>query len=246
MIILDIPFLKRIIPSLIRRYKILTNPIINKFNLNGIQIDLDIRESLERKIFFEKKYEQENFEYLCKAIKKYQCNYFIDIGSNIGIYSLRIAKKFNNIEKIYAFEPLIDTFKKLKKNVSNNNLSDKINIYNYGLSSEKKITMGSLRYKGNLKQSAGFNIDLNGNTEIKVNKGDNIINFNNQSVSIKCDVEGHEMEVFKGLEKFITTNKCFIQVEVWKKNEKSLNNFFNTRGYKLVETILGEFYYTNN
>jgi hypothetical protein len=115
MIILDIPFLKRIIPSLIRRYKILTNPIINKFDLKGIQIDLDIRESLERKIFFEKKYEEENFEYLCKAIKKYQCSYFIDIGSNIGIYSLRIAKKFDNIKKIHAFEPLIETFKKLKK-----------------------------------------------------------------------------------------------------------------------------------
>ena len=150
------------------------------------------------------------------------------------------------LKHLFLFLNLSVTLSNPKKNVFNNNLSDKIDIYNYGLSSAKKITTGSLRYKRNLKQSAGFNIDLNGNTKIKVNKGDNIIKFNSQSVSIKCDVEGHEMEVFRGLEKFITTNKCFIQVEVWKKNEKSLNKFFNTRGYKLVETILGEFYYTNN
>ena len=246
MILLKIPVLNRMIPSLIRRYKIYTNPIINKFHLDDILIDIDIRESLERKIFFEKRYEEENFKYLCRAISKYKCNYFIDIGSNIGIYSLRIAKKFNYIEKIYAFEPLIETFKKLKKNITYNNLSKKIETFNIGLSSSKKTTTAFLRNKRNLKQSAGFSIGPNGNKEIKVNKGDNIIKLVNKSISIKCDVEGHEIEVFKGLEKFIIANKCFIQIEVWQKNEKILNKFFNARGYRLVEKLLGESYYTNN
>jgi predicted O-methyltransferase YrrM len=134
--IYKIPILKRLIPSLIRRYKILFNPIIKNFEIDNLKIDLDIRESLERKIYFEKKYEEERLIYLIQKIKTHQLNIFIDVGANIGLYSLRVAKNIPNINQVISFEPLLETFNKLKKNIIKNNLEKKINIYNYGLSAQ--------------------------------------------------------------------------------------------------------------
>ena len=137
--IYNIPFLKRLIPSVIRRYKLLFNPVINNFEFHNLKIDLDIRESLERKIYFEKRYEEERLSYLIDKIHDYKIDTFIDVGANIGIYSLRIAKNVPSIKKIISFEPLIETFNKLQKNIYQNNLENKIDIYNYGLSSVSKI-----------------------------------------------------------------------------------------------------------
>ena len=98
--IYNIPFLKRLIPSVIRRYKLLFNPVINNFEFHNLKIDLDIRESLERKIYFEKRYEEERLSYLIDKIHDYKIDTFIDVGANIGIYSLRIAKNVPSIKKI--------------------------------------------------------------------------------------------------------------------------------------------------
>ena len=110
-----VPILKRLIPSIYRRYKLLFNPIVKNFKIDNFKIDLDIRESLERKLFFEKKYEEERLSYLIRKINEDKVNIFVDVGANIGIYSLRVAANAMSIKKIIAFEPLEETFLKLKK-----------------------------------------------------------------------------------------------------------------------------------
>ena len=243
--IYNIPFLKRLIPSVIRRYKLLFNPVIKNFEFDNLKIDLDIRESLERKIYFEKRYEEERLSYLIKKIHDYKIDTFIDVGANIGIYSLRIAKNVPNVKKIFSFEPLTETFNKLKKNIYQNNLENKIDIYNYGLSSVSQNILGLLRKKGNLKQAAGFNISGEGNIKISVKKCDEIIQFHNQNICIKCDVEGHELEAFKGMEKLLKDNRCFLQIEIWEDNYKELNQYLIDSGYKFTKKIIGEYYYQN-
>ena len=129
----------------IRRYKIFFKSAIKNFEIDNLKIDLDIRESLERKIYFEKKYEEERLIYLIQKIKTHQLNIFIDVGANIGLYSLRVAKNIPNINQVISFEPLLETFNKLKKNIIKNNLEKKIDIYNYGLSAQSKKFICSSR-----------------------------------------------------------------------------------------------------
>jgi len=243
--IYKIPILKRLIPSVIRRYKLLFNPIIKNFKIDNLKIDLDIRESLERKIYFEKKYEEERLDYLIYKIKKKQLNIFIDIGANIGIYSLRIGKNIPNINKVISFEPLLETFHKLKINVIRNNLENKIDIYNYGLSSQSKDLFGILRKEGNLKHAAGFNIHEEGKMKIAVKKFDDIYKFNKQKIAIKCDVEGHELEALKGMSELLINNSCFIQIEIWEQNLEELSKYLEKKGYKFVKKIIGEYYFQN-
>ena len=108
-----------------------------------------------------------------------------------------------------------------------------------------KNIFGLLRKKGNLKQAAGFNISDDGNIKISVKKCDEIIQFHNQNICIKCDVEGHELEAFKGMEKLLKDNRCFLQIEIWEDNYQELNQYLIDSGYKFTKKIIGEYYYQN-
>jgi FkbM family methyltransferase len=61
---------------------------------------------------------------------------FWDIGANIGLYSIFAALKYENI-KIIAFEPSTSNLRILSRNISKNNLSDKINICQLALTSSQ-------------------------------------------------------------------------------------------------------------
>ena len=63
---------------------------------------------------------------------------FIDIGANIGIYSI-IAAKLKNAN-VYAFEPHVFNYAELYKNILINNLMHKIIGYNLALSNETEIS----------------------------------------------------------------------------------------------------------
>ena len=60
---------------------------------------------------------------------------FVDIGANIGYYSLLIAS-LNR--KVYAFEPSHLNYTLFKKSIIKNNLSKYIKLYTFGLGDTNK------------------------------------------------------------------------------------------------------------
>ena len=74
-----------------------------------------------------KKYNpQDDFNFLItKCIKKFQIDCFWDVGANIGLYSIYAGMKFKNIE-IICFEPSTSNTRALSRNISINNLYNKI------------------------------------------------------------------------------------------------------------------------
>jgi FkbM family methyltransferase len=61
---------------------------------------------------------------------------FWDIGSNIGLYSIYAAQKHKNI-KIYSFEPSTSNLRILSRNISINNLVDKVLVCQLPLSDKE-------------------------------------------------------------------------------------------------------------
>ena len=56
--------------------------------------------------------------------------YFWDIGSNIGLYSIYAKIKHENIE-IHSFEPSSSNLRVLSRNISINDLENKIKINHF-------------------------------------------------------------------------------------------------------------------
>lgn len=78
----------------------------------------------------------QNYEYVSifESIAP-KINFFLDVGSNTGLYSLILAGSNPNA-KIWAFEPSPGPFKYLEKNIIENGFSDRIFAQKLALSSE--------------------------------------------------------------------------------------------------------------
>ena len=242
--LLDIPILKRLVPSLIRRYLMTIGKHKVDINLNKYVFELDIRESIERKTYFIREYEKKRMDYLIQTSKKIKSEILIDIGANIGFYSILLSEYFKIIK---SYEPNLRNFHVLNKNIKKNNLQKKVQTFNYGLSNKKQILKGTSMTKGELFQTSGFFLSEQNveGEDVFVNIGDEVLNFNGEILTIKIDVEGHELFVLQGMKKVLENNYCIIQIEIWDKNYQEINEFLNYLDYKKSKSIDGDTYFSN-
>ena len=234
--LLNLPLFKRLIPSIgIRVLKLLKR---NKgfYKINNILFYLDFLDPIDRKIILYKEYEHDTVSFLEEKFRQHSISNFLDIGANSGYFSFYFANKFNNL-KVKAFEPNIDAFEKFKKTLIKNSFND-VEIFNYGLSDiEKKVKMITWYKHGHAKTNLVIledHFDTNNSkiyeTELKV--GDEVLNFKNEKLCIKIDVEGHELSVLKGLAKNLRKNKCVILIETGDVKFKAVNDFLIKNNYK--------------
>ena len=84
---------------------------------NGIRINLFPDDKLSELIF------KGNFELIEQEfVRNYlQCgDYFVDVGANIGLFTLIAANKIGLQGKVFSFEPTALTFERLRQNVQIN------------------------------------------------------------------------------------------------------------------------------
>lgn len=150
---------------------------------------------------------------------------FLDIWAHIGKRSIAMCNKNINI-KAYAFEPNTETFNYLKKNVSLNNLDEKIQCFNIWISN--KIWILNLDTNCNSAMCKLTNKKDIRNNFIKVNVAsiDEIIEKNNISIKdiklIKIDTEWHEYMVIKWMNNLLLNCAKDLKIicEVLNDNEK--------------------------
>lgn len=151
---------------------------------------------------------------------------FWDIGSNIGLYSIYAAVNFRDIEVI-SFEPSTSNLRVLSRNISINNLENKIKIFQIplGISSNKFLEFNERKFsEGESHNSLDKNIDFEGkkldpnnkyhifSTNIDQIIKDKILEIPNY---IKIDVDGIEHLILKGGLNLLKSPKILeIQIEV--------------------------------
>ena len=113
--LIKFPVLKRLIPSVYKKYIFFFNKYTKKVIINNVIYDLDLRHLIDRRFFFHNGYEDELFYPLNDIINKNKIDFFLDIGSCWGVYSLRLAGIRKNL-KILAFDPIKTNIERLKVN----------------------------------------------------------------------------------------------------------------------------------
>jgi FkbM family methyltransferase len=241
--LLNIPILKRLYPSIIRRYLMLIGKYQINIKINNLIFEIDIRESIERKTYFISEYEKKRMDQLHLLSKKINSEILIDIGAHIGFYSILSSHRF---EQLYSFEPNERNFKVLKKNIDKNKLKN-IKISNFGLGEKEEVLIGNSNTKGELFQTSGFaiNKDNKKGESVILKKGDDVLQFKNKTLTIKIDVEGFEFFVLKGLKNNLINNSCVLQIEIWEKNNDEVHSFLNSLGYRMISSIDGDTYFSN-
>ena len=148
-----IKFFKRIIPSLLRKLNfIYLNHI---FHIEGFKIKLNLKNSLERKIFLEGSFESEQTMFLKQNIINIKVDYFIDIGAYIGYYTLYFSS-FSNIKKIISIEANTINYNYLLENISLNNLN---NVVTYNLACSNNDGNAKLWFSNSNKMGGSSILD---------------------------------------------------------------------------------------
>ena len=157
--------------------------------------------------------EPETLEWI-ESFKSEKKIIFWDIGSNIGLYSIYAALKHTNIE-IISFEPSTSNLRVLSRNISINNLENKIKICQIPLtdkSNEFQMMNEEHFIEGSALNSFGKNEDFEGKifspktkyqlfgTSINSLIDNNILKTPNY---IKIDVDGIEHFILKGADKYL-------------------------------------------
>ena len=235
---LNIPILKRLIPSIGIKVLKLLNKNKGFYKVNNILFYFDFLDPIDRKIILYNEYEHDSVSFLEDKFVQHSISNFLDIGANSGYFSFYFANKFKNL-KIKAYEPNLEAFEKFKKTLNKNSFKN-IEIFNYGLSDiEKKVKMITWYKHGYPKTNSVIledNHDINNSkifeTNLKV--GDELLNYKNEKLCIKIDVEGHELSVLKGLAKNLKENKCMILVESGDIKFGDVNDFLINNNYKQI------------
>ena len=171
---------------------------------------------------------------------------FLDIGSNIGYYSLIAAKSNPNITA-YAFEPAIGPKHYLNKNITLNNFQNIIKPINLALSNNTGIIdfyeVESLKYK-NLK----YNLSGEGNAGTKTTSRNFIKNtvtattleqfISQENITqidlIKIDTEGTEIDILESGKHAIQQFSPIVICEtLYDTIENELDHFFKGLDYDL-------------
>lgn len=130
---------------------------------------------------------------------------FIDIGSNIGLFSLHASQIVTNSGKVHAFEPTPITFSRLKENIDLNKCNEIISVNNIGVSNEKGYLSLNVSTDGHDAWNTfahQSDVKFEKQVLIPVDTLDNYFAENKVNVSdvslIKIDVEGWELAVLIG------------------------------------------------
>lgn len=158
----------------------------------------------------------------------------IDIGANIGVFSIYAAS--NGAKKVYAFEPNLNAYNTLCKNVKENSLEDIVFPFNLGVSDldDKIIYLP--------EESSPYNISANSPNsgqmvEVKTISLNTIVDkiVKERIDFCKMDCEGAEYEILYSTTKDVFSKIDLIRMENHKYSEKvNLINNLAKEKFKLV------------
>ncbi len=193
---------------------------------NGNFIYLNLLDRSVSRFALLERYEPQETE-IVRALLEPGCT-FIDIGANIGWFTLQAASIIGSKGRIYSFEPRQDIFNLLKMSVEDSHLKF-VNVYNNALGSSRgKATLGWHEQSTNLGGSRIAQFSGEEKKGLVTQKVSLIalddIDLQGKVKLIKIDVEGYELEVMKGAKRVLKSHRPIVLSEV------QLNGFYSPSG----------------
>jgi FkbM family methyltransferase len=160
----------------------------------------------------------------------------IDIGANLGYYSVYFARLTGPDGKVYSVEPIELYRSVLRQNVGNYNqveilpfaLGETAGTIKMGNPSTEKHRHGLMRVLNEKEQQEESEF-----YEVEMKNPVTLFHHLNQINYIKCDVEGFEVPVIPAMKELIVKHRPFVQVETDGENKKVIHRMFKDLDYNI-------------
>ena len=156
---------------------------------------------------------------------------FVDVGANVGNHTLYAALVMK-AARVIAFEPNPPAYQACRYSVLLNELADRVEVHNVGLSDSDE--QAHVRWSG--ERNLGATQLEPGAGGLVLKRGDELLAGEMPSL-IKIDVEALEMKVLGGLRETLRRARPILFVEVDFANEAAFRAFLDDAAYEIVETL---------
>lgn len=241
--ILKLPILKRLYPSLRKRWaETFWKDDFSVVRSNGALFLVNHRNFVDRQIAFYGDYETAQTAYLTAAMGEHGCDLFLDIGANIGLYSIRAAKA-GHAKRIVAFEPDPRNRDQFAANILMNGLSGRIEVEPMAVSNRS----GPVRFTFFPETSTGQSrVDESGGTDsVDAVRIDDVVDLTDGTIFAKIDIEGHEAPAVEGMADTIEANRVFLQIESFPEQLENLSNLLTEYGFTRRHNIGDDHFFAN-
>lgn len=180
-------------------------------------------------------YEPYETELILNAVK--EGDTFVDVGANIGYYSLLVASRIGQNGKVYSFEPVPDNYSLFEKSIKKNGFKN-IKVFKNAVSDKGGENVKIYLDKENLgKHSMSReNVTLETIITTKTVTLDTVIN---EKINVmKIDVEGAEGLVLKGAKSILQQKSLTIFMEFF---PDAIENVSKINPYNLINDLLNNF-----
>lgn len=196
-------------------------PYLNFIKYSGFNLYYNRANGLINRIRFgnvDRVYERKLSDCIIDELKNKKNKTFIDVGANIGLISLRVLAKLQNV-KIYAFEPGFNQNRLFGITIFSNQISNKIVLFNEALDKSSGVKNFASHNDINNSGDGFIDTERGGNTNlIKVNTTTLDIWWEKNGKPsidvVKIDTEGSELWILEGGEEFVKNCKPTIFLEI--------------------------------
>lgn len=240
--LIKLPVLKRVIPSIYKKYILITKNFLKKKKIDGIQYKLDTRHLIDRNFYLRENYEDELFFWAKKLITLNKINIFLDIGSCWGVYSLRLSK-IKKL-KIFSFDPITKNIQRLDEMIKINRIKN-IKTFNTALGNKK----GQVKFYGLENFTPNYTLYRKANEKnfliCKIDKLDNLMKIRNNYLYLKVDIEESEYPFLVGAINTLKKNNVIIQIEFFKKNKNKIFKFLKKNNFEYIFGNQNDYIFSN-
>jgi FkbM family methyltransferase len=238
-----IPILKRLIPSLRKRWHALGDH--SRYRLvkrDGLIFLVDYTAWADKTAVIHGLAERPQTAFLLREIADRRAGIFLDIGAHMGSYAMMV-RRHTNCRRIIAFEPDPLNFAHLQANLLVNRMVDSIESHNLAVSDTKGVT-GFRR--GEPPHDVWGKVcapDEPVDSFVETVRLDDMLAVTGETIALKIDIEGHESRAVAGMRDLLRNNSCIVQVECFEERLPAFESQIGELGYHRFHTVAHDHYF---
>lgn len=213
----------------------------------GARFLVDPTDYIDRCIAWDGMWEAAQLEELAALCRARKIDFFLDVGANMGFYSIMFAVK-NLTDRIIAFEPDPGNYARLMANLALNDLKDRIEAVPLALGDkdgEVVLYEGAKWNRGESTIAEPEQTPKEFTHRIRQVRFDDTYNITGKNIIVKMDVEGYEFHALAGMERTLRENSCYLQVELYSDRIEELKALFAPFGYRFLHSEYIDHFFTN-
>lgn len=241
--------MKKLPFSILKRLNKIFRPEYSVVRRGGVRMLLNKNNWIDNRLLCFRGYEKKNLSFLLKTLKEEDFNRFLDIGANIGYFTVHAAVK-TKVPNIMCFEPMSKNYYQLCGNVLINKVTERVTPVRMALSDktetseifydENSTGIGTLRPDENVRSRK----DYNRSEKIECARFDDLYKIHGEKIFIKMDVEQFELNVLRGMTEFLKQNEIWMMIEI-NDQDGALSEFLKSHGFTLKQADIDDYLYKN-